>query len=138
MRDPHTPVELGKRSHPVKSGIATALAFARGILILLAFLQVGNAVSALLRLPVPGSVLGMVMLAAALHFGAVPPEWVRPAADLLVRHMSLLFIPAGVGVMVYFGLIRREWLPLAAGSVVGVEAVMLAVGVVQQRMERRG
>jgi holin-like protein len=125
----------------VKSGLATAsafAAFARGILILLAFLYAGNAVSALLHLPVPGSVLGMVMLAAALHFGVVRPQWVRPAAELLIRHMSLLFIPAGVGVMVYFGLIRREWLPLVAGSVVGLVAVMLVVGLLQQRMERRG
>lgn len=125
----------------MKSGLATAsafAAFARGILILLAFLYAGNAVSALLHLPVPGSVLGMVMLAAALHFGVVRPQWVRPAAELLIRHMSLLFIPAGVGVMVYFGLIRREWLPLVAGSVVGLVAVMLVVGLLQQRMERRG
>jgi holin-like protein len=122
----------------VKSGLATTFAFARGILILLAFLYAGNAVSALLHLPVPGSVLGMVMLAAALHLGIVGPAWVRPAAELLIRHMSLLFIPAGVGVMVYFGLIRREWLPLVAGSVVGLVAVMLVVGLLLQRMERRG
>ena len=122
----------------MRFGFATAFAFARGILILLAFLYAGNAVSALLRLPVPGSVLGMVMLAAALRFGVIRPAWVRPAAELLIRHMSLLFIPAGVGVMVYFGLIRREWLPLVAGSAVGLVAVMLVVGLVQQRMERRG
>ena len=122
----------------MKFGPATALAFARGILILLAFLYAGNSISALLHLPVPGSMLGMVMLAAALRFRLVRPEWVRPAADVLVRHMSLLFIPAGVGVMAYAGLIRREWLPLVAGSVVGLVAVMLVVGLLQQRMERRG
>lgn len=114
------------------------VAFARGIAILLAFLYAGNAISALLHLPLPGSVLGMVMLAAALHFRVVRPEWVRPASDPLIRHMSLLYIPPGVGVMVYFGLIRREWLPLVAAGVVGMVAVMLVVGVLQQAMERRG
>lgn len=114
------------------------IAFARGILILLAFLYVGSGVSALLHLPVPGSVVGMVMLAAALHLRVVRPEWVKPAADGLIRHMSLLYIPPGVGVMVYFGLIRREWPALAAAGVVGMVAVMLVVGLLQQRMERRG
>jgi holin-like protein len=112
--------------------------FARGIVILLAFLYAGNAVSALLHLPLPGSVLGMVMLAAALHLRLIRPEWVKPAADVLIRHMSLLYIPPGVGVMAYFGLIRREWLPLVAAGVVGMVAVMLVVGLLQQRMERGG
>ncbi|HET7229475.1 MAG TPA: CidA/LrgA family protein [Longimicrobium sp.] len=114
------------------------IALARGTVILLAFLYAGNAVSALLHLPLPGSVLGLVMLAAALHFRVVRPEWVRPAAEVLIRHMSLLYIPPGVGVMVYFGLIRREWLALVAAGVVGTVAVMLVVGLLQQRMERRG
>ena len=113
-------------------------ALARGTLILLAFLYVGNAISALLHLPLPGSVLGMVMLAAALHLRLVRPEWVKPASEPLIRHMSLLYIPPGVGVMVYFGLIRREWLPLAAAGVVGTVAVMLVVGLLQQALERRG
>jgi holin-like protein len=113
-------------------------AVARGILVLLAFFYVGNAVSALLHLPVPGSVVGMVMLAAALHFHVVRPEWVKPAADVLIRHMSLLYIPPGVGVMAYFGLIRSEWLPLVAAGVIGMLAVLLVVGLLQQAMERRG
>lgn len=114
------------------------IAFAGGIVILLAFLYAGNALAALLHLPLPGSVLGMVMLAAALHLRIIRPEWVKPAAELLIRHMSLLYIPPGVGVMAYFGLIRREWLPLVAAGVAGMVAVMLVVGLLQQRMERRG
>jgi holin-like protein len=114
------------------------IALARGMVILLAFLYAGNAIASFLHLPLPGSVLGMVMLAGALHIRAVRPEWVRPAAEVLIRHMSLLYIPPGVGVMAYFGVIRREWLPLVAAGVVGMMAVMLVVGLLQQAMERRG
>jgi len=117
---------------------AKVFALARGTLVLLAFFYAGNAVSALLHLPVPGSVVGMVMLAAALHFRVVPPHWVRGAADLLIGHMQLLYIPPGVGVMVYFGLLRREWLPIVAAGVVGMLAVLMVVGILQQWMERRG
>lgn len=116
----------------------TALALARGMAVLLAFLYLGDALSSLLHLPLPGSVVGMVLLAVSLHRKWLPFEWVRPAAHLLIRHMSLLYIPPGVGVMAYFGLIRREWLPLVAAGVVGMVAVMLSVGLLQQRLERRG
>jgi len=117
---------------------AKGFVLARGTLVLLAFFYAGNAVSALLRLPVPGSVVGMVMLAAALHFHLLPPHWVRGAADLLIGHMQLLYIPPGVGVMAYFGLLRREWLPIVAAGVVGMLAVLVVVGILQQWMERRG
>jgi holin-like protein len=110
----------------------------KGMAILLVFLFVGDEISSLLHLPLPGSVVGMVLLALALHRRWLPFEWVRPAAHLLIRHLSLLYIPPGVGVMVYFGLIRREWLPLVAAGVAGMAAVLVAVGVLQQRLERRG
>jgi holin-like protein len=114
------------------------LAYARGAAVLLVLLVAGNELSSLLRLPLPGSVLGMVMLAAALHFRLLPERWVRPFAELLIRHMALLYIPPGVGVMAYWGLVRREWLPLVAAGVVGMAAVLVVVGRLQQRMERRG
>lgn len=114
------------------------LALARGVAVLLAFFFAGNELSSLLHLPIPGSVLGMVLLAVSLHRRWLPLEWARPAAHLLIGHMSLLYIPPGVGVMVYFGLIRREWLPIVGAGVVGMVAVLLVVGPLQQRLERRG
>jgi holin-like protein len=117
---------------------AKLLGMARGMAVLLVFLFAGDAVVSLLRLPLPGSVVGMVLLAVSLRRKWLPFEWVRPAAHLLIRHMSLLYIPPGVGVMAYFGLIRREWLPLVAAGVVGLVAVMLSVGLLQQRLERGG
>lgn len=111
---------------------------ALGLLVLLAFLWMGDAVARALRLPLPGSVTGMLMLTAALRWRLVPERAVQPAAELLVRNMALLFVPAGVGVMAYAGLLRREWLPVVAGSVASTVAVLLVVGWMQQRMERHG
>jgi holin-like protein len=67
--------------------------------ILLAFLWMGDALARGLRLPLPGSVAGMLMLAAALRLRWIPERAVQPAAELLIRNMALLFVPAGVGVM---------------------------------------
>lgn len=111
---------------------------ALGLLILLAFLWMGDALAAALRLPLPGSVAGMLLLAGALRLRWIPAHAVQPAAELLIRNMALLFVPAGVGVMAYAGLLRREWLPIAAGAAASTVAVLLVVGWMQQRLERDG
>ncbi|MBW3571222.1 MAG: CidA/LrgA family protein [Gemmatimonadetes bacterium] len=98
----------------------------------------GDAFARALRLPLPGSVAGMLMLARGLRMRWIPERAVRPAAELLIRNMALLFVPAGVGVMVYAGLLGREWLPILAGSAASTVAVLLVVGWMQQRMERGG
>jgi holin-like protein len=112
---------------------ALRLIVALGILGL--FLAAGTLVADGARVPVPGSVLGMVMLTGALQLRWIRLAWVRPAADLLLRHMGLLFVPPGVAVMVHTELIRAEWLPIVAGSIVSTVVVLVVVGRVQQRIE---
>ena len=112
--------------------------YAAGAAILLAFLLAGDAVATLGRLPLPGSVVGMLLLAATLHFRWMPAAWVEPAAGLLLRHMGLLFVPPGVGLMLQYDLLRREWLPIALAGAASTVAVLLVVGLLQQRLEARG
>lgn len=109
-----------------------------GFAILLAFLWIGGWVADAARLPLPGSVAGMLLLAAALRMRWLPAAWVEDAAALLIRHMAMLFVPAGVGVMAYGGVLRGEWLPIAAASAASTVAVLLVVGRLQQRQERDG
>jgi holin-like protein len=116
----------------------SAAHYALGLVILLAFLWTGDALASAGRLPLPGSVMGMLLLAGALRMRWIPERAVRPAAELLVRNMALLFVPAGVGVMAYAGLLRREWLPIAAGATASTVAVLLVVGWMQQRLEGDG
>ena len=108
-----------------------------GLLVLVSFLFLGEATSALLPIPMPGNVLGMLYLALALQFRIVRLEHVKPAADALIKLMPFLFVPAGVGILAFGGVLRREWLPIVAASVISTLAVMLSVGWIQQRMERR-
>ncbi|HEX6912628.1 MAG TPA: CidA/LrgA family protein [Longimicrobium sp.] len=111
---------------------------ALGLLILLAFWVAGDWLADAARLPLPGSVVGMLMLAATLRLRWVPARIVEPAAGLLIRHMALLFVPAGVGVMAYGGLLGREWLPIVVAGTASTLAVLVAVGWLQQRQERDG
>lgn len=96
------------------------------------------------HLPVPGAVVGMFLLAGTLvavnrkrppEAMAVPPA-LRRAADALIGHMGLLFVPAGVGVIAEADLLRQQWLPILA-AVLGSTMLGLAVtGLVMSRVTR--
>jgi holin-like protein len=108
----------------------------RGLALLLSFQLLGELVVRGLEWPVPGNVLGMALLLAALVVGMVPLEWVSEAAELLLTHMALLFVPAGVGVVLYFELIGREWLPILAATALSTFVVMAVTGHLAQRLEQ--
>ena len=106
-----------------------------GLAILFAFLLAGDAASALTRIPIPGSVLGMVFLAAALKLGMLRLEAVQAAADALVENLSLLFIPAGVGLMAHFELLRQSWVALLVAWLGSTFLVLATVGRLQSRLD---
>ena len=110
----------------------------RGFAILLALQFVGEIVSRGLALPIPGNVLGMGLLLIALWMKIVRVEWVEEAAELLLSHLALFFVPAGVGVMVYFDLIGRQWLPIVVATVVSTFVVMAVTGLVASRLDGKG
>ena len=127
------------RRNPMSEERSSALArLAVGMAALLAFWAAGEALASVARLPLPGNVTGMLLLAGALRVGWVTLAWVRPAAELLIRYMGLLFVPPGVGLMLYFDLIRREWLPITVAGAASTLLVLLTVGLMQQRLERDG
>ena len=107
-----------------------------GLAILLTFLVAGEAVVYLLKLPIPGSVVGMVLLAVGLGVGVVPLSSVERVADWLLEHLGLFFVPPGVGLMLHWGLIRREWFPILAAFLVSTFAVMTVTGLVAHVLRR--
>lgn len=116
--------------------MSSVLRFLFGLGVLLVYLYAGNLIVAWLGIPVPGSVIGMVLLAASLRGKLLRLEVVEPAAGVLLRYLALLFVPPGVGLMLYFDLLAAEWLPIVAGGVAGTVAVLLVVGGLQQRSAR--
>lgn len=93
---------------------------------LLVFQFTGELAVRALGLPLPGALVGMLLLfAALLRLGRVPEALGRTTGTLL-QHMMLLFIPAIAGVMLHFDRVAREWQPFLVASVVGA-AVTLVV-----------
>ena len=111
--------------------------FLAGCTWLLVFQCLGEAFVRLASLPVPGPVVGMALLFAALALRGSIPEGLAAAADGLAKHLSLLFVPAGVGVMLYVRQIASEWLSIAAAIGVSTVLAIAVSAVVFQRLSRR-
>ncbi|MDX1634180.1 MAG: CidA/LrgA family protein [Marinobacter sp.] len=108
------------------------MAFLNGITILLIYQLVGEITVRFLGLPVPGPVLGMVMLFVTLMLRGRVDESVDSAATGLLSHLSLLFVPAGVGMMVHFGRIADEWLPILITLLLSTVLTMAATAGIMQ------
>jgi holin-like protein len=108
----------------------------RGFAVLLSCQLLGEVAVRGFTWPVPGNVVGMALLLVALMLGLVRLEWVTEAAELLLTHMAMLFVPVGVGVMLYFDLIAREWLPIVAATVLSTFVVIAVTGHVTQGLAR--
>jgi holin-like protein len=88
------------------------------------------------HLPIPGSVIGLIVLALLIETRVLPLALGRSAAELLVRHLALLYVPAGVALLAYWGAVRHDLVAISAAALASLLGVLLVVGHVVQRMER--
>ena len=100
-------------------------------------LRLGTLLADGLGLPLPGSVLAMVLLWAGLEAGVVPLAWVREAATTLLGLLGLLFVPAGAGFVAF---VDAGWVWPVAVAVAGLGAAVSIglTGLVAQHAMRRG
>ncbi|MEG2315624.1 MAG: CidA/LrgA family protein, partial [Clostridia bacterium] len=107
-----------------------------GVIIALSFL--GEAAHALIPLPIPASVYGLVLMLGALCTGLVKVERVRKTARLLIELMPVMFVPATVGLMEAWPVLAPVCVPFLAVCLLSTVAVMAVTGRATQRALRRG
>lgn len=78
--------------------------------------------------PLPASVIGLLLLVIALATGVVKIEWVERSAAFMLRHMMLLFVPILAGLPALSADLRRDAVALIASTVVSSVAVLLITG----------
>lgn len=106
----------------------------RSLAVLLIFQCLGESVSYVFSLPVPGPVIGMLLLFAFAMFRPSAVESIEPTALELLRHLSLLFIPAGVGIMVSAQAVRGEALAVIASLVVSTTLGIIVTALVTRAL----
>ncbi|MEM0674452.1 MULTISPECIES: CidA/LrgA family protein [Dickeya] len=120
----------------MRNTITLCWQYLRAFALIYLCLFIGNAISALLPITIPGSILGMLVLFALLASQILPSRWVKPGCQLLIRYMALLFVPIGVGVMNYYGVVRDQFGPIVVSCLVSTFVVMTVVGYTTQMMHR--
>ena len=98
-----------------------------GLLILLFFQFLGEILIRLTGIPLPASVVGMVLLLVALLLNTPFTQRVAPAAGALIKHISLLIFPLGVGIVLQWHRYEDYALALAVAVVIGTILSMLLV-----------
>ena len=105
---------------------------------LLILLQLaGEAIASVAGLPIPGAVIGLVLLFLLLCARGGASEELGRTAGFLHDNLGLLFVPAGVGVIAWLPLIEGAWLPIAVGLLVSVVASLAVTALVMSALSRR-
>ena len=106
--------------------------------ILLMFQFAGEMMRAVTGLPVPGPVIGMVLLLVALLAKLPVPAGIHATSRKLLAYLGLLFVPAGAGVVTRLPMIGAHWLPIVIAVVGSTIITMVITAVVMRGLERLG
>ena len=104
--------------------------------VLLGLQLMGEVVVQLSGLPIPGPVVGMVLLFIGLRWRESLPDALRTAAETLLSHLSLLFIPAGVGIIQHGARLVDEWQALLAAIVLSTLITVAVTALVMRLVIR--
>ena len=96
----------------------------RQLAIIFGCLALGELVIYLTGIPLPSSIIGLLLLTLLLKLKVIRLEWVRSISDFLVGNIGFFFVPPGVAVMLYFDLIKAELWPILTASVVSTVLVL--------------
>ena len=109
-----------------------SLKLLRQFLIILLLSLVGEGLHALLPLPVPASVYGLVLMLLCLCTGALRLDQVERASDFLIEIMPVMFVPAAVGLTESWEQLRPVMVPVLVIMVLTTVLVMVVTGHVTQ------
>jgi putative effector of murein hydrolase LrgA (UPF0299 family) len=111
------------------------------LLLIVLFDVAGELAARFLRVPLPGPVIGMLLLLGALVLWRPLAARIARGGELLLRHMALFFVPAGVGVVTQLQVLRQEWVPvcvaLIGSTLLGMISAAWAFSLAARRVPHR-
>ena len=108
--------------------------------VILAISLLGELLNHLIPLPVPASIYGLILMLAALCSGLLRVSDVKETAVFLIEIMPMMFIPAGVGLLTAWGILKPVCVPIILITLITTVVVMIVTGRVTQaviRMDRK-
>ncbi len=107
------------------------------VAVLLILQLVGEAFVRLTGLPIPGALVGLLLLFFGLVWRGHLPVALRDTAKHVLQHLMLLFIPAVAGIMLHFDRIAQEWLPFLLACILGTVVTVVVTAVTLSWMLKR-
>lgn len=107
-----------------------AMELARSLIILYAMLFLGEQITHLIPLAIPGSIIGLLLLFLGLTTQLIKVHWIFFGAGLLIRYMAILFVPVSVGIMKYSDLLVSQANALVIPNVVSSLTTLIVTGLV--------
>ena len=108
-----------------------------GFLLLIGLQLLGDFVSETFSLPVPGPVIGMLVLLGILIVKKDVPNSVATTAGGLIRYIGLLFVPAGAGISLYLVLIADQWLVILGSSMVSTLLTLICCAFIYKALRQK-
>lgn len=108
----------------------------QGLLIVLGFQLIGELIVVGAGLPLPGPVFGLVLLVVALITLGGVSEGLRQVSNGLLSNLALLFVPAGVGLILHFDLLKREWWIILLALIISSVVAAIVTALVFQLLKR--
>ncbi|TLD72155.1 CidA/LrgA family protein [Phragmitibacter flavus] len=108
----------------------------RGFAIILAFTLVGQLLSATL-IPLPGPVIGLILLATALFTDLIKIHWVESGANALLQNLMLFFVPALVGALDLLPILGNHTVPFLLAILISLITVLIVTGTTATLLTRR-
>jgi len=105
--------------------------------LILAILFAGEGISRLTGIPIPGNVLGMILLLVGLITGLIQLSMIDRITRFLLDHLAFFFIPAGVGLINSLDLLAAQWMGILAVTVLSTVLVMAVTGLTVQFLNGR-
>lgn len=99
--------------------------------------MIGSAIQQYFQLFVPGSVIGLLLLFLLLTTGVFKTKWIESGAQFMMRHIVIFFIPAIVGVIVYYKIFSGKGSLLIVTTLLSTILVMGVSGVLSERLNKK-
>ena len=110
--------------------------YLKQFLIILAVSLIGEILKDVLPLPIPASIYGMVIMFVCLLTGIIKLNQVRETGNFLIEIMPVMFIPAGVGLMSSWDVLKPVLIPVSIITVITIFTVMGVTGIISQTIIR--
>ena len=98
----------------------------------------GDLLHTYLNIPIPGNVMGMLLLLFCLYTGIIKLSMIEDMSKFLLDHLAIFFIPSAVGIVAYFAILEGKWLALISISFISTIIIAAITGLTVQVLMRRG